>query len=46
MAEKETYTKEEIPQLVVNILNQLNDDQEIIDSDSDLLQYIKNYINL
>lgn len=30
--------------LIVKLLNHLNDNQEFIDSDGDLLEYVKNYL--
>jgi len=41
---KTNYNIEEIPQLVLDILNMLNDKQESIPDDADLLEYITNYI--
>ena len=41
---EKTYSKDELCQLVLDILNCLNENQENIDSDSDLLQYIRKYI--
>lgn len=37
---------EEIPQLVVDILNHLNENQEYISDEDALLEYVKIYINL
>ena len=41
---KENWSKEEIPQLVVDILNKLNEDQANIPDDADLLKYVSDYI--
>jgi len=41
---KENWTKEEVPQLVVDILNKLNEDQANIPDDANLLKYVSDYI--
>ena len=43
--EKTAYTKEELPTIIKNILDDLNEDQEKLPTDQDVQDYVQKWVN-